>query len=65
MQAMAVYRTACRLFPGLHLPLLGLGMEYCAVNNLPLALRCLLGAHTLCPKDPLVCHELGVLNYKV
>lgn len=33
-QAMAAYRTAARLFPGLHLPVLGMGMEYSAMNNL-------------------------------
>lgn len=33
-QAMAAYRSAARLFPGLHTPLLGMGMEYLAMNNL-------------------------------
>ena len=36
-QAMAAYRTAARLFPGLHVPLLGMGMEYQRMNNLHLA----------------------------
>ena len=36
-QAMAAYRTAARLFPGLHLPLVGMGMEYQRMNNLHLA----------------------------
>lgn len=36
-QAMAAYRTANRLFPGLHTPLLGMGMEYQRMNNLQLA----------------------------
>lgn len=63
-QAMAAYRTALRLFPGLHLPNLGLGQEYCAMNNLGLAERALLQAYDLCPDDPAVCHELGVLMYK-
>ena len=36
-QAMAAYRTAARLFRGLHMPLLGMGMEYQRMNNLPLA----------------------------
>ena len=36
-QAMAAYRTAARLFPGLHLPLTGMGMEYQRMNNLHLA----------------------------
>ncbi len=30
---MAAYRTAARLFPGLHMPLLGMGMEYQRMNN--------------------------------
>ena len=34
---MAAYRTAARLFPGLHLPLVGMGMEYQRMNNLHLA----------------------------
>lgn len=34
---MAAYRTANRLFPGLHTPLLGMGMEYQRMNNLQLA----------------------------
>ena len=34
---MAAYRTAARLFPGLHLPLTGMGMEYQRMNNLHLA----------------------------
>lgn len=36
-QAMAAYRTANRLFPGLHAPLLGMGMEYSRMSNLHLA----------------------------
>ena len=36
-QAMAAYRTAARLFRGLHMPLIGMGMEYMRMNNLPLA----------------------------
>ena len=34
---MAAYRTANRLFPGLHMPLMGMGMEYQRMNNLHLA----------------------------
>lgn len=63
-QAMSAYRTAARLFPGLHTPHLGLGAEYCAMANLPLAERALLTAYDTCPDDPAVCHELGVLMYK-
>lgn len=39
---MAAYRMALRLFPGLHLPALGLGQEYCAMGSLGLAERALL-----------------------
>lgn len=31
---MTAYRTASRLFPGLHLAVLGMGMEYCQMGNL-------------------------------
>lgn len=34
---MAAYRTAARQFPGLHVPLVGMGMEYQRMNNLALA----------------------------
>ena len=34
---MAAYRTASRLFPGSHLPVLCIGMEYQRTNNLLLA----------------------------
>ena len=33
-QAMAAYRAAARLFPGLHLPILAMGMEYSSMSNL-------------------------------
>jgi anaphase-promoting complex subunit 6 len=32
-QALAAYRTAARLFPGLHEPVLGMGREYQHMNN--------------------------------
>ena len=60
-QAMAAYRTAARLFPGLHLPLAGMGMECARMNNAALAEQLLLAAHRTCPGDPLACHELGCL----
>jgi tetratricopeptide (TPR) repeat protein len=61
---MAAYRTAARLFPGLHQPYLGMGMEYQRMNNLHLAEHMFKQAHKICPSDPLVAHELGVLAYK-
>ena len=61
---MAAYRTAARLFPGLHLPLAGMGMEYARMNNAALAEQLLLAAHRTCPRDPLACHELGCLAFR-
>eukprot|EP00887_Chlorella_sp_A99_P002438 scaffold10.g2438.t1 len=63
-EAMAAYRTAARLFPGLHAPLLGMGMEYLRMNNLGLAETCFAQAAKLCPSDPAVAHELGALAYR-
>jgi anaphase-promoting complex subunit 6 len=63
-QALAAYRSAARLFPGLHTPLLGMGCAYQRMNNLQLAERCLLQASEMCPQDPAVAHELGVLAYR-
>lgn len=34
---MSAYRTAARLFPASHVPLLYMGMEYLRTNNLALA----------------------------
>lgn len=63
-QAMAAFRTAARLFPGLHEPLLGMGLEYSRMNNLPLAEQMLLSAYNRCPGDPLIAHEIGTLAYR-
>ena len=60
---MAAYRTASRLFPGSHIPWLGVGMEYLRTNHLHLALQYIRQAQEICPSEPLVLHELGVLNY--
>lgn len=61
---MAAYRTAARLFPGLHLPLLGMGMEYQRMSNLPLAEQLFRQGHAICPAEPLLCNELGVVAFK-
>ncbi|KAK9847452.1 hypothetical protein WJX84_003493 [Apatococcus fuscideae] len=63
-QAMAAYRTAARLFRGLHMPLVGMGMEYQRMNNLPLAQQLFNQARSVCPADPLVANELGVLAFR-
>lgn len=62
-QAISAYATASRLFPGSHLPNLFLGMQYLQMNNLILAQEYLNSSLTLCPKDPLLLNELGVLYY--
>ena len=61
---MAAYRTAARLFPGLHLPLLGMGMEYQRMSNLALAEQLFRQGHAICPADPLLCNELGVVAFR-
>ncbi|GAB4849379.1 Cell division cycle protein 16 [Ancistrocladus abbreviatus] len=58
-QAMLSYRTAARLFPGCHLPTLYIGMEYMRTHNFKLAEQ----AKVICPFDPLVYNELGVVAY--
>lgn len=60
-QAVAAYRAAHRLFPGLHAPLLGMAAEYARMGSLPLAERLLAQAMRVCPGDPLPAHERGVL----
>lgn len=64
LKAMAAFRTAARRFPGLHLPLIYIGMEYQRMNNLPLAERMFQSAKDLCPIDPLVYNELGILAFR-
>ncbi|GAM29254.1 hypothetical protein SAMD00019534_124300 [Acytostelium subglobosum LB1] len=63
-QAMSAYRTASRLLTGLHLPLLCIGMELIGVHNLNLAEQYLAQAKDICPYDPLVYNEMGVIAYK-
>ena len=63
-QAMAAYRTATRLFTGCHAPVLCIGIEYMRTNNLPLAEEFFRKALEICPEDPLVHNELGVLAYR-
>ncbi|KAK9085697.1 hypothetical protein Sjap_026108 [Stephania japonica] len=58
-QAMSSFRTAARLFPGCHLPTLYIGMEYMRTHSFKLAEQ----AKTICPSDPLVYNELGVVAY--
>jgi len=62
--AMAAYRTAARLFPGLHEPLVGMSLEYAKMNNMPLAEEMMRLAYSKCPHDPSLLHEMGTLAYK-
>ncbi|XP_031406421.1 anaphase-promoting complex subunit 6 isoform X2 [Punica granatum] len=62
-QAMSAYRTAARLFPGCHLPALYIGMEYMRTHSFKLAEQFFMQAKSICPTDPLVYNELGVVAY--
>ncbi|XP_060209255.1 anaphase-promoting complex subunit 6 isoform X3 [Lycium barbarum] len=62
-QAMSAYRTAARLFPGYHLPTLYIGMEYMRTHSFKLAEQFFMQAESICPSDPLVYNELGVVAY--
>jgi anaphase-promoting complex subunit 6 len=63
-RAMAIYRTAARLFPGSHVPVLGTAVEYLRTNNITLAEQFCRQALQLCEVDPAVYNELGVVLYK-
>ncbi|KAN0012171.1 hypothetical protein ACTFIU_007469 [Dictyostelium citrinum] len=63
-QAMAAYRTSSRLLTGCHLPLLCIGMELIRVHNLNLASQYILQAKDICPYDPMIFNELGIIEYK-
>lgn len=62
-QAISAYATLSRLFPGSHLPNLFLGMQYLQMNNLSLASEYLNYSYSICPSDPLLLNEIGVINY--
>ncbi|KAK7405333.1 hypothetical protein VNO78_06564 [Psophocarpus tetragonolobus] len=62
-QAMSAYRTAARLFPGCHLPTLYIGMECMRTHSYKLAEQFFTQAKSICPSDPLVYNELGVVAY--
>ncbi|KAL3508780.1 hypothetical protein ACH5RR_028181 [Cinchona calisaya] len=64
-QAMSAYRTAARLFPGCHLPTLYIGMEYMRTHSFKLAEQVFMQAKAICPSDPLVYNELGVVAYNM
>lgn len=62
-QAISAYATASRLFPGIHLPNLFLGMQYLQMGNYTLANEYLNYSYSICSTDPLLLNELGVLHY--
>lgn len=63
-QAMSAYRTASRLFPGCHLAIQCIGMEYLRTNKLSTALLSFDQAERINSKDCLVYNEKGVVFYK-
>lgn len=63
-QALSAYSTAARFFPGTHLPSLYLGMQYSRMDTLSLAEEYFMMAYDICPTDPLLLNELGVVYYK-
>ncbi|KYR02145.1 hypothetical protein DLAC_00948 [Tieghemostelium lacteum] len=63
-QAMAAYRTSARLLTGCHLPPLCIGMELIRVHNLNLATQYIQQSKDICPYDPLIHNELGIIEYR-
>eukprot|EP00210_Caulerpa_lentillifera_P003465 g3307.t1 len=61
--AMEAYRTAYRQFPGSHLPLLYIGMEQLRLQNYVQAKIDFARVYEICPEDPLIANELGVMEY--
>ncbi len=62
--AISAYRSASRLLPGDHRPLVYMAKELLRTNYLSLALHLLFTALRLRPNDPLVLNELGVVYLK-
>lgn len=63
-QAISAYSTAARFFPGIHLPNLFLGMQYMALNTISLAEEYFTLSYDVCPQDPLLLNEMGVMYFK-
>jgi len=61
--ALSAYRTAQRLFPGWHAPVLACAQELARSHNVALADGLLQHARALCPADPMAYHEAGVLAF--
>lgn len=63
-QAIAAFRTASRLLPGEHMPLVCTAKELARSNHLAPALHILSSALDICPDDPGLLNELGVTYLK-
>lgn len=64
-QAIAAYRTAARLLPGDHKPLVYMAKELIRTNFVPLAQHMLQSALQICPNDAGLLNELGVVHLKL
>ncbi|MBW0471067.1 hypothetical protein O181_010782 [Austropuccinia psidii MF-1] len=62
-QAITAYSTASHNFQGSHLPMLFIAMQHIQLANPTLANDYLSTAAQICPFDPLVMHERGVVCY--
>ncbi|CAD8096894.1 unnamed protein product [Paramecium sonneborni] len=63
-QAMSIYRSITRQFPGCYQAHVYIGMEYLRTNNLQTAILSLQQAKDINPTDPMIQNELGVIAYK-
>ncbi|KAH3743718.1 Cell division cycle protein 16-like [Pelomyxa schiedti] len=63
-KAILAYRQAAKVFKGSHFPHLFMGMLYTRLNQLIQSETVLTKALSLCPVDPLVYNELGVVSFK-
>ena len=63
-QAITAYSTAIRFFPGNHLPHLFLAMQYMTSHYYSLAEEYFKLAYDICPEDPLLLNEMGVMYFK-
>ncbi|KAF0472761.1 ApcC hetero-tetramer Cut9-Hcn1 [Gigaspora margarita] len=63
-QAITAYSTAAKLYSGLHLPTLFIGIQHLQTKNLLSTEEFLLTNSQICESDPLVLNELGVLYFQ-
>ncbi|KAF0454408.1 ApcC hetero-tetramer Cut9-Hcn1 [Gigaspora margarita] len=61
-QAITVYSTTAKLYPGSHLSTLFIGMQHLQAKNLLSVEEYLLTSSQICESDPLVLNELGMPN---